>query len=446
MSKLYSYLGFIIIGLIGCSQSTSSDPASDSTAEIIFKKIITPNCALSGCHASEVDPSFLEHGLVLKTFADFQKMISKIPKNETAKEEDLELVMPFNSHASLLYQKLRYEPNHHSFKNFGSSMPLGRDLLTQGEVEYVRKWIDAGAPLDGVSVDPLVLENKNPSPTNFQILEPLNTSEGYQLKLDPFEIYPFFEREIFVHKALNNPQPVFINKFQIRMRPGSHHFILYGFRNNTNKPPLNTTRDLRNKDNNTLNLETFGTIANHIFYFGGSESNLTFNFPEGMAVELPSNMTFDMNSHYFNKGAKPYNGEVYINLHTVSESSVKKKLKVLDLQNNNIPIQAKSTVTHTKNFTFNKNSRIVTLFSHTHKLGKKFEILIKGGTRNGEVVYTSTNWEHPKKIDFKDPILIKAGEGLTSRITYENYTSKNVNFGFTSEDEMGIIFGYYYEE
>jgi Copper type II ascorbate-dependent monooxygenase, C-terminal domain len=43
-------------------------------------------------------------------------------------------------------------------------------------------------------------------------------------------------------------------------------------------------------------------------------------------------------------------------------------------------------------------------------------------------------------------LAIKKGEGLTSRITYNNFTDKLVKFGLTSEDEMGIIFGYYYEE
>jgi hypothetical protein len=31
-----------------------------------------------------------------------------------------------------------------------------------------------------------------------------------------------------------------------------------------------------------------------------------------------------------------------------------------------------------------------------------------------------------------------------SEITYNNTTDRTVSFGLTSEDEMGIIFGYYY--
>jgi hypothetical protein len=81
-----------------------------------------------------------------------------------------------------------------------------------------------------------------------------------------------------------------------------------------------------------------------------------------------------------------------------------------------------------------------------HKLGEKFVIKIAGGARNGEIVYTSTDWEHPNIINYPTPILLNAGEGLTSEITYNNTTSRIVSFGLTSEDEMGIIFGYYYED
>jgi hypothetical protein len=77
-------------------------------------------------------------------------------------------------------------------------------------------------------------------------------------------------------------------------------------------------------------------------------------------------------------------------------------------------------------------------------LGQKFVIKIYGGTRNGEIVYTNTDWEHPLVKSFPIPIVLKAGEGLTSEVTYNNTTSKTVVFGLTSEDEMNIIFGYYY--
>ncbi len=66
------------------------------------------------------------------------------------------------------------------------------------------------------------------------------------------------------------------------------------------------------------------------------------------------------------------------------------------------------------------------------------------GARNGEIVYTNTDWEHPLVKSFSTPIVLQTGEGLTSEVTYNNTTSKTVVFGLTSEDEMNIIFGYYY--
>jgi hypothetical protein len=84
------------------------------------------------------------------------------------------------------------------------------------------------------------------------------------------------------------------------------------------------------------------------------------------------------------------------------------------------------------------------LTSHFHKLGQKFVIKIAGGTRNGEIVYTNNDWEHPLLKSFSTPIVLQPGEGLTSEVTYTNNTSKTVGFGLTSEDEMNIIFGYWY--
>ena len=41
-------------------------------------------------------------------------------------------------------------------------------------------------------------------------------------------------------------------------------------------------------------------------------------------------------------------------------------------------------------------------------------------------------------------LTLNPGEGLTSIITYNNDTTHTITFGLTSEDEMGIIFGYTY--
>ena len=45
---------------------------------------------------------------------------------------------------------------------------------------------------------------------------------------------------------------------------------------------------------------------------------------------------------------------------------------------------------------------------------------------------------------YTTPIVLEKGQGLRSVVTYNNTTSKTITFGLMSEDEMDIIFGYYY--
>ena len=88
--------------------------------------------------------------------------------------------------------------------------------------------------------------------------------------------------------------------------------------------------------------------------------------------------------------------------------------------------------------------KVFMLTSHTHKLGEYFEIQINGGARNGEVIYSSTNWHHPLLKIYETPLELAAGEGLRMVVTYNNTTARTVRFGLKSDDEMAIIFGYYY--
>jgi hypothetical protein len=209
-------------------------------------------------------------------------------------------------------------------------------------------------------------------------------------------------------------------------------------------PTIDIVRDLRNSDN-SLNALTVLQMSNHIFLGGGTDPNQDYVFPEGIALKLPAGATIDVNPHYFNKTNQPFLGENYVNLYTIPASKVQKVVQMIDFNNTNLSLAPQTITTVTKNFTFGTDVKIVSLTSHNHKYGQKFVIKIFGGDRNGEVVYESTDWEHPTVINYANPISLKKGEGLTSIVTYNNTSSKKISFGLTSEDEMNIIFGYYYE-
>ncbi|AKD54298.1 monooxygenase [Spirosoma radiotolerans] len=437
----------LLLHTTSCTKSSTEPeaPAATSSFDLIQQKILTPTCATSGCHLSEKDATFFQHGLVLADGVAYQNLVGVDPKNSDAKADGLKRVKAFASLESLLYHKLTTTASHHSGKQYGNPMPLGGVLLSDGQVEFVRRWIDAGAPKTGTIAEATLLDDKTVTPTVYEPLTVPAAGTGFQMAVPSFDIQPNFERELFTRRMVGNTQDIYVNRYETKMRSGSHHFVAYDFRSKTALPNLNDIRDLRNPDN-SLNILTALTMSNHVYLAGSQAQYQDYVFPEGAALLIPAGTSLDLNSHFVNKTTTVMKGEAQINLYTVDKSKVKQIVQTLDLSNTNLTIPANKRVTLTKSFTFNKPRKILTLTSHMHKLGEKFVIKIVGGARNGEVVYTSTDWEHPDIVTFKTPIELQKGEGLISEITYNNTTGKAVSFGLTSEDEMGIIFGYYYEE
>jgi hypothetical protein len=444
---LLGLLAVVLAELAGCQKAavTQDEPDAVASFDLIQQKILTPSCATSGCHASEKDGSFVQHGLVLAEGLAYQNLVGIDPKNNDAKTDGLKRVKAFAAYESLLYHKLSIMASHHTGRQYGNPMPLGSEPLSDGKAEFIRRWIEAGAPKTGAVADVSLLDSKTTTGVAYEPLPIPAVGKGFQVAIPTFDVAATFERELFTRKMVGNTQDVYVNRFEINMRPGSHHFVAYDFDNKNILPNLNDIRDLRNPDN-TLNWTTALSMSNQVYLAGSQAQYQDYTFPEGTALLLPAGMSLDLNSHYVNQTSTITKGESQINLYTVDASTVKHVVRTLNLSNTGLKIPANSRVTLTKSFVGSKLTKVLALTSHMHKLGEKFVIRIKGGSRDGELVYTSTDWAHPDIVTFKTPIILQKGEGLTSEITYNNTTSKAVSFGLTSEDEMGIIFGYYFEE
>jgi hypothetical protein len=419
-----------------------------SSFDLLQDKLLTPTCASSGCHLSNKDAGFAQHGLVLAKGSSYANLVGVASVNAVALKNSVLRVRKYASGESLLYHKLNWDLTHHGLANYGAPMPLGGKPISKGALAFVQKWIDAGAPNVGVVADASLLDDTTPSfvpDANFTPLAAPSEEgkSGVQLKVDRFVVPPNFERELFVRRPLNNAEPIYISRIKLKSRVNSHHMVLYDFRSKTSLPVVDEIRDLRNLDN-SLNILTFLQMSNHIFLGGGTDPNSDYTFPAGMAIQLPANASIDLNPHYFNKTSESLYGENYVNLYTVPADQVKKVVQMIDFSVNSFTLPANQKTTITRDFKFDKPVSIVSLTSHFHARGKLFQIKIKGGARDGELIYENTDWEHPKVINYDTPILLQAGEGLTSVATYLNDTSKPIGFGLTSEDEMNIIFGYYY--
>jgi hypothetical protein len=354
---------FILFSLCSCNKNAESTsvatPASvavKDTWTIIQEKILTPSCATSGCHASTGDATYSQHNLVLTSAVAYDNLVNSVSKNSAAKAAGLLRVKAGDYFNSLFYQKIDCQAN----SQYGAVMPLGGPNLTLGQIEFIKQWISKGAPKTGSVVNDTVLNNKTVCTQTFLPLQAPLAADGFQLTINPFPVYPFTEREVFVSRNTPNTSTVYVNKIVMKGRPNSHHFVLYGFQNATALPAANTLRDLYNADA-SINSTTFLQMQNHIFLAGGTDVNTTFTFPTGVALKLAPATQLDLNAHYFNKQTTSFTGENYLNMYTVPQSSVVKEAQSINFANYNFTLPANSRKTITTDYTFPKAVTVITL-------------------------------------------------------------------------------------
>ena len=439
---------FSLLLLISCQ-----DPVDDKGAitwTVLQKNILKPNC--SNCHMAG---SAIERqsGLDLSSNDSYDSLVDVAPKNSAANKDGLLIVSSEGGMKGLtksyLWEKINAYDQEHFLSDhpeYGQLMPPGGNFLSDGELQFIRSWIEAGAPKSGNVVDEnLLLDTNKYEPKPFSKPEP--PTSGIQLHLGPFEIQPNYEREFFQYTELNHTGDLYVNRIEIEMRPGSHHFLLYTFNENTPQqiiPNYGDIRDLRDRYGAT-NLSTLYTMQFHKFFGGTQWSRLDYVLPDGVALKIPAKYGLDQNTHYVNRTDSMMIGEVYTNIHLIEPNNVKHVAQLFDFNNRDIYLPPKKITTIQKVFRMDDTYYFGQVFSHAHEKMTEFLVEIDGGDRDGEVIYWTNDWEHPPIINYDPPIIINAGEGLRLKATYDNPTNDPVGFGFKSTDEMMILFGWYYK-
>lgn len=428
----------LMAGLLAACDSPADGPQADGGSFLALRtELLTPTCATSGCHNTVSRAG----GLVLDDPFAYDALVNARPTNAVARREGYRLVKPGDPDHSFLLHKVEMglESSHHHHGNtdgHGAAMPLAGAPLTRDQVAFLRTWIEAGAPRDEVVADAALLKPADEVMAPFTPLAP--PAEGLQLRLNPFTTSPRSEREVFVYGRLNTTDSIFVRRFDVQMRPGSHHFILYT-QNATGLTP-GTVRDLAGA---TL-LEEMLYFNTRTFLVGSQAPETTVELPEGVVMALPPGQGYDLNAHYTNPTAAPRTGEVYVNLHTTPRRAGLKYARAINdgVQDFVLPPGQRTTVERTTRFSQTRN--VFMLTSHTHKLAESFRIYGVGGAYDGQLLYESTSWDHPLIKVFGAPLRFPAGTGYRMVATYNNTTNRTVRFGLTSEDEMCIVFGYYY--
>jgi hypothetical protein len=445
---LFAGLAFVFF-LGSCADQGAPDHISapaeavlNSTYGQLQRRIFNVQCMV--CHTSNT-PAARQSGLLLEPTVSYQNLIGARPTNSVAQADGMVRVLPGSANSSLLFHKLNWSPEHHAARNYGSPMPLGGEPLTIGQLEFIRRWIAAGAPRTGFVVDSVLLHD-----TRKQYIDEFRPlplpAAGFQLHLDSFAVAPNFERELFQYRTVGNTQDAYVNRIETRMRLNGHHFLLLTFRDSTPPhiiPRRNVIRDIRAADGQ-MQYENMLVMGWHQFFAGANTPYDDKRLPDGVALKLPADVSLDLNAHFINSALRPIVGEVSVNLHTVPANQVQHVARPFLRfdETFTLPPQQRTIVTRT--FLFSQPLTILMLTSHNHELGERFEIRLAGGARNGELVYSSTDWKHPTILWLPQPIALQAGQGLTAVVTYNNTTNRSIGHGLLSTDEMLVLRGYAY--
>ena len=317
---------------------------------------------------------------------------------------------------------------------------------------------DSICPKSGSVVDPgLLADNSVYEPSEFVELEP--PESGYQYHVGPFEVPPQKEKEFLYYVPPLMTEDMFIERVQISMRPGSHHLIMYTFNYLPDAiiPEPNTIRDMHDGFGNYI-IQNIIATQYHKFVTGTQWSALDYHFPPGVALRVPPDFGFDLNSHYINYTDEPIIGEVCTNIHTIPLSDIEHVAEILMLNNDDFSLPPNQITTWERTYMYNDvldesgldpNADIIyifQLFSHAHEHMIRFDIELVNNEGNSELIYTAMDWEHPPILDINPPLTLSPDEGLKMVVTYNNWTNEELKFGLLSVNEMMIIFGYVYTD
>ena len=429
----------------------SAHAQQSSTWDVIQQDILNHNCVT--CHSTGT--SFArQSGLVLSQDVAYENLVDVPSKNTAATDRGLLRVSSaggFRGIAESFFWEKINAPNEEHFYNdhpgYGQIMPLGLPFLTNGQLEFVSQWIKAGAPkTDSVASLALLADTSRYEPPAFKVLSP--PEKGFQFHMGPFDVWPaqVHDREFLYFEPFETSEDLFISRYEISMRPGSHHFIVYNYPEGKAKPPARTFRDVRDAQGKTDILVLLQLIELFPFsYFAGTQTPYAnFHFPKDMALRLPKGSGFDLNSHSVNRTAETQIGEAYINFFTVDRSEIKRVIEYDNFGNDSFNLPPHEVTTVEASFTFKETRHLVQLTSHAHEKMVEFSIYGVGGQHDGELLYWTNDWEHPPILELDPPLTMQQGEGVRFVTIYDNPTDQAVSFGQLSSDEMQFMFYLYY--
>lgn len=169
-------------------------------------------------------------------------------------------------------------------------------------------------------------------------------------------------------------------------------------------------------------------------------------YPEGVGMRLYGGQRIVFDYHYFNFGESPILARSAIAIHTREPGAPITPASYIAFTNMTLDVPPGMTRTYTATCAFEQDAMVMAVGRHTHSKGTDFSVWFNGGAHDGELIWTSNDWQHDLDHVLDEPVLVRAGEGFRFACGFENDGDVPLRFGISSTDEMCILVGGIYSD
>ena len=237
-------------------------------------------------------------------------------------------------------------------------------------------------------------------------------------------------------------EPTEVGRVQIRVHGESHHVHLYRSVGAPEYPPFECPY--------AVNFSHWALVA------ATQTKTLDWRLHRGVSIAFEPGEPLLVQTHFNNDGSKRGtvgNAKAKITLHPVSPAKVRAHGGALFAQDRAVLVPpGRTTVASrcalTGQGTGARDLTIMALTGHYHYRGVEFQVYrVNTDGSLGELLYEHQGYEDPpfKQYPARKPLVLRAGEGIEWRCTYENPGPETYEFGpNTLKNEHCNLFGFYY--
>ncbi|MGE0550963.1 MAG: hypothetical protein AB7R00_28120 [Kofleriaceae bacterium] len=248
---------------------------------------------------------------------------------------------------------------------------------------------------------------------------------GAQFRTGELPLGPTEEKTICVIADLSIDAEIPVVKLESHNAGYTHHYILF----KASEPMAAVVSECPD-----------GLFTQHPPIYPGTRDQGPFEMPQGVAIPVKQHQTMILQVHLLNATDEPVVEELRINLHAGPGAVADyQKAGVVGGSDFDFEIPANMMHTETQRCYVPSAMNLFALTSHSHARTLAFDVKGKMGD-----VYHNDSWSEPNVEQYAPALALANYDWLEFSCTWFNETAAPIKYGETANDEMCMMFGYYY--